>query len=199
MQSNRFLICTEVLTLCLMATASTGRPAADKNSLNFVSASVVNLQDQSEIEWLGGDHRPSDELLKITFSSSIDLGEIARRYDYHVSTKIYFCEDGADKYKNGIARYSDVYSNQRVVAYDMKREAGQRTTHQQFLYYLYFDVVRSPSFDVFRKRLPGYDLHRDPRDLCVQVHGGNMLGESYDTNILTIPKDAIASALKSTN
>jgi hypothetical protein len=40
-----------------------------------------------------------------------------------------------------------------------------------------------------------YNLEEQPENVCLRVRGGTMLGQSFISNIVFIPKEAIANAL----
>ncbi len=42
-----------------------------------------------------------------------------------------------------------------------------------------------------------YSVERQAEDICIRLHGGNMLGEKFASNLIFVSKEAIMSALTS--
>lgn len=43
----------------------------------------------------------------------------------------------------------------------------------------------------------GYDLHSETKDLCIKARGGNMIGQTAESDIAVIPHGTVRAALES--
>jgi len=64
-------------------------------------------------------------------------------------------------------------------------------TGQPFNYQFYVDISRKDY-----QPPASYDLSKNAEDVCFQIHSAEMLSSGATTNVVTIPKEAIAAALK---
>jgi hypothetical protein len=169
----------------------------DVRDLTLGTLSTANLQNQPEIIWLGGNHRPSIDLLRIEFLSSVDLMKRAHAHEFNIGTKIWFCDDGPDKFSFGIGHFPYLYAGNSYVS-STAADKLEANKSDEFLYHLYFQVARKADLNGLRETEPAYDLRANPRDLCLTIHGGNMIGGSFDSTVLRVPKKAISEAVNST-
>jgi hypothetical protein len=170
---------------------------SDVRDLRLGAVSTANLQDQPEIIWYGGNPRPPIDLLRIEFLSSVDLMKRAHAHEFNIGTKIWFCDDGPEKFRFGIGHFPELYVGNSLVS-STALDKSEANKSDEFLYHLYFQVARKASLNGLRQIEPAYDLRTNPRDLCFTIHGGNMIGGSFDSIVLKIPKDAISEAVSST-
>ncbi|POZ49532.1 hypothetical protein [Methylovulum psychrotolerans] len=160
------------------------------DDLAFVSASVVNILDHSEIPWLGRE-RPSLKLLEITFESQANLIAVAADHEFNMTSEIFYCGDGPAKYMGG---YFSVYHKGAIITPStqtrnpLKMEGQQKHSYQIYIKYIQQHADISASGETIT---PKYDLSQPTEGLCARIHGGNMLGTYFDSNIFTIPKTAL--------
>jgi hypothetical protein len=190
------------LSFALLGCGALFSPRID--DLAFVSASVVNLHDRPDISWHFRKRR-SLELLEITFNSKADLLAVARDYEFFMTHNIFFCGDGPDKYEEGIARLSSIHSiglgadiNRALEAEQFDKNKTKKllqpTPQGMYEYRIYIELAQA-SIILFDQSIPAYDLHNPPDNLCAKIHGGSMIATYFDSNIFTIPKEAILKAV----
>jgi len=162
-------------------------PAAPKD-LRLVSVSLTNYRDEPEMRQIGHEPRRSLPLLKIEFSSATDLLHFAHQHEMSVYNRATIC----DRHLWPFFGVSSVYwKNIEVWPYsdDPKALPCTDCLNTGFLYHVYFGVSESnPEFMV-------YDLRQQPADICFRVESGDMLGRHSMSNVVVIPKEAIAEVL----
>jgi hypothetical protein len=64
------------------------------------------------------------------------------------------------------------------------------------VYRVYFEAAYQSIelADGKREAVPPYDLVQSPEDVCLLFEGGDMIGDSYHSNTIVIPKDALIAA-----
>lgn len=199
-------------------------PPSAPNDLKLESLRVIDLKDAPEIvrrdiERFNNHPR---KVLQISFSSSQDLIAFARNND-NVGYDVLFCREwekrekynakvqesgstvnagppvnlmnaSTDIYLGGIPVNSNAETIERYNALSEKQK-----TARPLVYQAYADFKQEP----YTGRLASgviqpapYDLQQHPEDICLQVGGWRMaIGEGTPSNIVTIPKEAIAAAL----
>lgn len=93
-----------------------------------------------------------------------------------------------------------ISNDQNLARYNALPEQWRK--QRPFVYQMYFDIKREPYKGYLPANIPPppiYDLQQQPEDICFQIRGGaHMLGvPGKGSNVLVIPKDAIATALVS--
>jgi hypothetical protein len=129
-------------------------------------------------------------LLKVEFSSALDIARYVSENDYSLGAYTSFCNR---------LNYEATISSPRVYSRgyllgrferDPFRDASTTKT-----YYLFVEIAQKAS----PKDIPpreAFDLRQKPEDLCLVLKGGNNSGFGYESNTVTIPSDAIATALR---
>lgn len=148
----------------------------------------------------GGPKRPR-LLLKIEFTSAVNLSKFVIDNSYNLGVRAYFCDrpGKGDRPGHGFIGLSfpDLYwRGMRLGQHEpdpIERRRGAAT--QPITYYFYTDVANDETRWV-NERDEGFDLLRKPQDICFTVGGGNNSGFGYRSNTVTIPKDVIAAALR---
>lgn len=183
-------------------------PRQAPTDLHFVKAQTVNWVDMSEkikksIKLT--DKSPAAQFIQVTFSSNHDLLDFARSNDI-TSYMAFYCRDwaayekGEEAQKNSKTGYSGPVvpmMNGSMFMYDGnipldKYELKEEKTSG--IYQLYLDVRRTENKNSASPS--AYDLQKNPDDVCFQMGGGVMwVGGGTPSNIVTIPKEAIAAAL----
>lgn len=135
--------------------------------------------------------RPHRALLKVEFTSRIDLSKVD--FADNLSTKTFFCRrSDANVLLGGV----HIYSNHHVVpsGYNEPIETSNTATGALYTYYTFISVARNepgggkPVYESF-------DLRRNPEDVCFRLVGGEYRAFGYRSNIVSIPKALIARAL----
>lgn len=206
-KATRILLRTHLFGLCFLLSGCGTLFAPRIDDLTFVSASVVNLLDHWEISW-NGEKRPSLELLEITFISRSDLLTVARNNEFFLTSTIFFCNDGSEKYAMGLGQISGIHSfglgseiNDELAKEPFDKDKNkillQPTKQGMYEYRIYIELVKNARINVVDQSIPAYDLHNPSDNLCAKIHGGNMLGTYFDSNIFTIPKEAVLKGISS--
>ncbi len=120
-------------------------------------------------------------------------------------TELTICETGATVPAYGVfykgVELFDVGINEEIRARYLER-AGQHNPAEPFTYQVYFDPrstrsqVKAPGLgqpDLYEP----FDFTREPRDLCLRIGGGNMMGGYFKSNTIVVPKAALKNAFDS--
>lgn len=146
--------------------------------------------------------RKKVRLLKINFSTEVELGAFKVMHEVNVATETSICPIG-----EGIklAGFSDIYfGNTNINSLFIGNNKYQTWRPQPavnglYMYHTYafhkrsdFEVSVSPG----ELPLPPYDLAKESQDVCLKFRGGNMLGGRFTSNIIVVPRDEIRKALR---
>lgn len=141
----------------------------------------------------GGD-KPHREMLKIEFTSAMDLAGYASRNSYPVGAWSRFC--GQERRKT--LGFPGVFSNGNRLGYSYTDTSSLRMddattlfTYYTFVYVSHQAVVPSNPPD------ESHDLRQMPRDICFDLAGGNQ-GFGYRSNTVIVPAALIADVLRRT-
>jgi hypothetical protein len=183
--------------------------------LALTSVQVVDWQEQKELPGPGvsplfgllSDHdlalmgqsvtggpKPHRAMLKVEFTSAMNLPQFVIENSYNLANKTFFCDQPRtspfmsfpDVFWHGV-RLSRLEGN--PITQNSKAPSVLNT------YYIYVDVAREK---VAPSNPPqnGFDLRQKPGDVCFHIGGGNESGLGYRSNIVIIPRDMIAAALQ---
>lgn len=86
---------------------------------------------------------------------------------------------------------SDVYLNDVDVLQPLAPGASPPTGDGPFVYRFYIDITKSIEFPTKKS----YNLRLNTEDVCFQIHSAEFARVGAETNVVTIPKAAIAAAL----
>ncbi len=193
-----------IIVCCLLLTGCGTLFAPNIDDLKLINVNIVNLLEKPKnLEY--PMNRSSQELLEINFISHKNLLSIARDHEFNLSNKIFFCTDGPDKYTFGLGRgLSSVYyynndnsQSSDIVLYDENFTISP--VNGVFNYSVYIASNNNARVNAVGEKVPAYDLHSLPDNLCVRVQGGNMLGTYFVSNIFTIPTELILDAIRKYN
>jgi hypothetical protein len=187
----------ETIVVAAIVFSSTTWPAlADLDNFKLESVEIVDLKDRADFDWLGKPR--SMPMMMATFSVDVDLREYARPHSFHISYRVGLCLDGSFSIDTTrkLQHFSGVYDSfgnidsYREITSSQRGESG-------YLYHVYFDFAFEKAGDIDPiERVPSflYDLRKTPEDVCIQIVGGNMLGQAFQSNNLVIPATEIAEA-----
>lgn len=134
-------------------------------------------------------------MLKVTFTSRMDLLAYVRDNGYPLGASSYFCGAG---WPNKLEpwRTSSVYWNGRNVSSidraALREGQGDETTPITYAVFLRAAQEADPTSIPVKV---AFDLRQMPRDLCFQLSGGNG-GFGYRSNEVVVPAAAVAAAMK---
>lgn len=197
-------------------------PSHAPTDLRFEAARAI-LSKEANVDVQRYNHK-SVPVLEVSFSSGSDLFEFANDND-NIGYSALACSDWQknEEYNKRISETgSSVKAGPYValmnnVAYDVyygdipvknDAEAMRRynalpeveKSKRPLMYQIYLDVRREPYTGHLAANVqspPTYDLQKNPEDVCFHIGGGRMwIGGATPSNIVTIPKEAIATALR---
>ena len=160
------------------------------HQLKLTSVRVVNSNEVPNFVPLAHAALSERSFLVLNFSAERDLIEYAKRYEYNIVNNASICrDDGIDTTK---LLQNDVYIYDATGAVNAFRKDGPEEASARAGYDVYIAMRSIPlaSRSVFE-----YDLQYNPENICIQLKGGNMLGDSFVSNIIVVPKVAISDAL----
>lgn len=194
-----------MLGSCSLGACAVLSPSAP-GDLKFVSTSVVDTntlsaQEQGDIGRNKFNSLPR-KVLEVKFSSNDNLVEDRKGWnDTYIWTVA--CRDWKNHnqlVQNSSGGYvpagpldmgtSSVYWND-VDIIQMYEKRGPEGTGP-FTYHFYIDISKKSEYQPHAS----YDLRANAEDVCFQITSAEMVRPGAKTNIVTIPKVAIASALK---
>ncbi len=157
-----------------------------------------------------GKLRDSEPQIKITFSSEVDLVDIGQGkhfFSFPVYQETTLCKNFASGrggeisiggevfWKGGGVNGSNTYYSHEDYSAELFRKFYPEFKEQKLKYYEAFSSIRHV-MGVPHPIKVAFDLERQPEDLCLAVHGGDMLGATYRSNTVVVPKAAIAEAFR---
>lgn len=178
-------------------------PVTAPNDLKLDSVSLIDTKnlspsEQRDISSYKFNSLPR-QVLKVKFTSNSNLVEQRKNWnDTYIQTAA--CRDWKDIGKMvqdssggyvpagpiGMATSSVYWKSIDVLNIIGGEELPGK---EAFVYHFYMDIIRQD----YRA---GYDLSIKPEDVCFQITSAEMLRRGARTNIVTIPKEAIAMALQ---
>lgn len=195
-----------------------GCVAADTpGDLAFVSVQAVDWHDQDEMPGPGASpvlgmvnsrdleaegqsvtgkekrHRP---LLKIEFTSATNLSQFVIEHSYNLGNTAFLCDRPNDRLT---LSFSYVFWRGTRLGLQ-EADPIQRLNELskvQVTYYIFIDVADKER-PLDKPPQKAFDLRQNPENICVYVRGGNESGRGYKSNVVVVPKDAIAAALTKT-
>jgi hypothetical protein len=164
---------------CLSATGCIVISPAGPHDLALVSVTLVDYRDATEIRKIGGgyDH-PPPLLLKVEFSSTTDVMELAHQHGFSVYGDAVLCPPDGTSVR--ILGFPGVFwSKLQVQPYSFAAlpcNECRRGNHPK-LYHIYIPVwqIEHPPYD-------SYDLSEHPKNICFHLGGGDMLGRYFLSN-----------------
>ena len=183
----RMFGCSLVL---LTATACSFQRISDVEFASVETVFVKGMFPPEEFEWDGYGEAPI-QLLKVLFSTKTDISSLAATQEYHITGNASFC--GLRNGNQVRLGPTAIYLNEERVS--QRGPRLQENMKISTVYHTYLPLHRkeetSPSI-----ASPAFDLKTDPDDICFRVHGGNMLGMTFHSNTVVIPKEAVTEALE---
>ncbi len=142
------------------------------------------------------NERLDELILRIEFQSKENLQEYVRGHHYHLGARAYFCErrDGFHDLWGSWDVFWRGFNLSKLFLDTIPRVSE---THPM-TYYVFVDarLDRPKSVDAYGRPFPTpYDLRKTAEDVCLQVKGG-VFGFGYKSNVVKIPRQAIAEAFK---
>ncbi len=207
---NRFT--PACLLISIMAILSGCISTDTPNDLTFRSVNLVDWKDQSELPGplpelgiadlralvasghsLSGGvkwHRP---LLKIEFTSTVDLPRFASKNGYNLMAEDFLCGHG-----NGSAPIG--FPGIFLSRFPLDERNLARMPFKQTLasYHIFVDVAGEARPQDIPPR-EKFDLRQTAADVCFYARGGGETGFGYRSNMVMVPKAAIAKALQKTS
>lgn len=153
--------------------------------IGMVSSRSLEASGQS----LSGGPKWQRPLLKISFTSAINLSQFVIDKSANLGSDLFFC----DREERSTLGYPYIHWNGVRLGQHEPDPIG--TGNAPIIYYVFVDVSREPR----PRDIPpfaGFDLRRHPVDLCLYVRGGNGVGWGYKSNLVVVPKDIVVEALK---
>jgi hypothetical protein len=209
--ANLRVVCLVLLVVSLFC----GSVAADSlDDLAFLSVQAVDWQDQNEMPGPGaspvlgmvnsrdleakgqsvtGHEKPHRPLLKIEFTSATNLSRFVIEHSFNLGNTAFLCDRPSD-----VLTLSFSYVFWRGMRLGLQ-EADPIRRQNELLrvpvtYYIFIDVADKER-PLDKPPQKAFDLRQNPENVCFYVRGGNELGRGYKSNIVVVPKDAIAAAL----
>jgi hypothetical protein len=167
--------------------------------LRVDAVDFVGLESKADAPVLTQFLRDDDVALKVTLSSTTDLGRLAENKNLNVAFDAASCPlESASE----LSKWPYVYLSGVEVGYigltDEQRNrykdlAARVSPPQRFEYNVYINSKEAQST---RRAVVSYDLLSRPFDVCLRFSGGNMIGAGLTSNIVQISRSDIIEAEK---
>ena len=134
--------------------------------------------------------RPHRLLVRVSFSTNVDLVDLAYKRKATVDAWSFFC--GTRNHNTSLGSL-EVYHLGKPLYQDYP--AGEPPSPRSREYYFYFNVARSAS----PKSIPpesAYDLEQSPQDVCFYLTAAGSWWFDIKSNIATIPRDDLVRAFR---
>ena len=157
--------------------------------LGMVNSRVLAQSGQS----VSGGEKPHRPLLKIEFTSATNLSQFVTEHSYNLGNTAFLCKRPEDR-----VTLSFSYIFWRGIRLGLReadpiRQRGE-VVEAPITYYIFIDVAdKERPQDIPPQK--GFDLREKPEDVCFYLRGGNNWGRGYKSNVLIVPKSAIAASL----
>lgn len=190
--TTRFLI---VSAICLWLPACPIVGSGNISDLNFISAEIINYEEQSDIRLKDISSRSLKKVLIIRFSTDTDILNFVRAYEYNVGVSLSYC-DGLKLNESALLQGGPyIYDDVGVIdRYRLEKNNIKSKDHN--LYRLYVNVKSIP---LSGRNVYEYDIGNINNDVCMQLRGGNMFGNKFYSNVVVIDKNKIITAIKNRN
>ncbi len=157
--------------------------------ISLVSAEAVDRRDATDVGWFDGTFQHKRALMKVTFASRTNLYEYTNRFEFNITTRTFMCHDGEHNEARELGGDLKVFGNRGLVdAYI----GSLKESLPEYHYRIYIGIRRDAPLG--RQTLL-YDLRASPQDVCFFIRGGNMIGGTFVSNTIHIPKEAISAAI----
>jgi hypothetical protein len=203
-----------LLTLAATAPLLGGCVSNSVTDLAFVLVTAVDRYDQPEIPTPSASaytglmseqemvryglanpygERPHELLLKAEFKSEVNLAAFVNEGGYNLGNTSFFCNRPKD---NVLLSSSYVYwRGVRLGDHGDPIQQSGEIQGQPITYYMFLGIARQAIAPANPPQV-SYDLRQKPEDICFYLRGGNGTPFGFTSNIVTIPKQAIAAALE---
>lgn len=188
---NGSLTILSLIVFCLLL-QSCSSPTV--NDLKLVNVQVVPQEQIPSRDKYWSADAITEPLLRVTFSSKINLEELAQEHQYNVENVTSICRQSATDQTRRLRGFPSVLDDVgRIDAY-RDRNNSTRKRDGLFEYHIYLDLRQSGISGFY-----SYDLIRMPADVCFTVNGSKEVGfaalHGFVSNTLIVPKERILSAV----
>lgn len=146
-------------------------------------------------ESLTGGEKAPRPTLRIEFTSATNLARFAAENSWNVGSSAFFC--GRQETYSDLS-YPYVFWRGTKLHWLEPDQIGTALGSgpgSRVAYYFFLDVARERQVPA-NPPVEAYDLRRAPEDVCFHIRGGNThVGRGYRSNVVRVPKEAIAVAL----
>lgn len=150
--------------------------------LSYLSVSVVDKQSRPEL----AERLWQRSLLKVSFSSSVNLNMFANEHYANIGISAFFCNN-PDQYAR--IAWPDVYSDGRQIGIRNSDLDSTINLHDTKIYYVYMFVAGEAEDG-------GYDLKVHSKDVCFYISGGNGIDWAYKSNTILVPEEDMDVSIK---
>jgi hypothetical protein len=176
----------------------------DVQDLRLVDVQPVE-HGTADVKLLGEpahDPPPNYVIARIDIVTQSNLAAFADASELTLWAELKICQAGATVHNYGIS-YADVelfdvaFNKETRLRY--LDHAAEHKPAVPYIYQAYFDPrsarsqAKAPELgqpDLYEP----YDFAREPRDLCLRIGGGNMLGGHFESNTVVVPSAALKRA-----
>lgn len=178
------------------------------DDVRLMSVSEVDLRKEAAFAPWRPD--PSEDkipasrfsLLKISVTSGRNLFRFADRHEFNIGIDVFDCQtqNGViDSYGGGRVYWREIEvdpyaeANGKLVRIGHPDDQGRTNIYDGYI------AVRrdKPDRTLHNVQFPAYDLRKHPLDLCLRIRGGNMLAQTFASNVALVHKADIERALNS--
>ena len=204
---SRFLTALPTVLAVLLTGCEVLFAGCERQYPRDLDARIDRVADESLLQQVTGDpaYLPAHEVISVELSSATDWVRAADSKSASMLLDGFFCEREARlvqltnpflfvngkwaglTLEGGVANLPQPDANGRYVVkgFLWVNDEGVREVEDGF------------GLDPDQEHYDGFDLAKDPRDVCLYVHGGTMWLPSfvYRSNVAVVPKEEIATVL----
>lgn len=180
--------CRVALVLSAACLASCTLPGPRDLRLKSVEVAHLDLDDFNPGQIRETEPgRNTVEVLKISFHTRTNLFETRRATGFNIGAEAASCNGGQIELPVGYVYWKGYSANAKI---DSPPASGED------MVYSVYGPVRLDSAIATRIGKPEFDLQHEPFDVCLRVHGGNMAGMQFWSNVLRVPQQQIFQAFQ---
>jgi len=167
------------------------------DDLQFIEVQPVNVGTLDLHDTWGNmrpQHPPNYVIGKIEVATKSDIHAIGERADLNIWHELTICKTGALVTDWPGVYFKGIDINHNSTTEDIqalyRKRAAEHKADDRYIYEVYFDPtsIRSLSKGVGNPyaREP-YNFAREPKELCLRIGGGNMIGGYFVSNTVVVP------------
>lgn len=186
------LMAATAFAICIGMSACALLPGPNLHNLKLASVNTIDRNQPADVASGIESPWPDRPVLVVNFTAERDLAAYAKQYEYNIGNDMSFCQDDEMDVFRELQNDPYIFDAAGKVDAYRKNSFPKFSAPDSVTYHIY---VAIKPVQLAGRTIFDYDLRSNPEDICIQLRGGNMLGDTFTSNIIVVPKAAIIAAL----